>query len=300
MLALGVLFSTEAKLQDGFGFFYSKDNGQSWNTNTQGLPEGIPVNEFLSFQNKTIAATNGKGLYITADGKNWQPIGEKLPGNVRALGSNGNTLFAAPWMAGIQVSFDQGKTWQERNFGLFDLEVLSITTYDKLVFAGTGSGLFVSWNDGSTWMKVLSDVQINDLVVHGSSIYAASPIGVFESNDGGKNWNNIMEGFEVRSLHSVKNRLYALTFRDGIQRKNIGDPSWESLNGGLPEQGHNSFALSVIGEHLWVGCKGNIYRLKAGASFWEKLHLPWGDGVPVSRIFETFTDTILVVLNGLC
>lgn len=302
LLVLGLLAAKEARLQDSNVIYRTNDNGSNWNPVTEGLPAGVLINEFLPFQGKIIAATNDHGLFVSKEGTKWEPIGQNLPKKIKALARNGNTLIAGLWKSGIMVSFDGGETWQNRNFGLYDLglEVMAITSLDKLVYVGTADGVFVSWNNGQVWMNVLEDVQVNDLEVKGSSIYAASPIGVFRSDDHGKTWNNILEGVEVSSVHCVDHSLYALSYREGILRKSEEGNSWERFSDGLPDKGRSSFALSAAGNTLWLGHRGNIYRLKAGEKTWKKLPMPWEENIAVFQIFPFGASGILVALGGGC
>ncbi|PHN08519.1 sialidase family protein [Flavilitoribacter nigricans] len=299
-LILGMSLTNGAWAQQAGFLYHSKDQGANWSTATAGLPANVLVNDLLTFDGKILAATNENGLFESTNGLDWKPIGKNLPPKLKAIARNGNTLLAAPWRAGILVSLDQGKTWRERNLGLFDLEVNSIITYDQLVFIGTGTGIYTSWNNGQTWMKVKSGIQADELIVQGSSLYAATPIGVFESTDRGKTWNHILEGVEVHTVRKVNNTLYVLTMRDGLLKKGPQDKTWSNGSAGLPEIGQHSFALSSSGNTLWIGYKGSIYQLKPTDKTWKKVTVPWGDGVPVMRIFPDGPGGMLVALNGRC
>lgn len=301
LLILGLLLAREAQLQETGFIYQSNDNGANWSLVTGGVPSDAIINDVIRDRERILAATNDHGLFASDDGLNWEPIGKNLPAKLKALTSNGNTLYAAPWKAGIMVSTDGGRKWQERNLGLFDREVLSLATCDNLVFAGTSGGVYVTWNDGATWMKVMADVQINDLAVVGSSVYAASPIGVFMSGDHGKTWKNILPKQEVWTLNSFKDEVYAKTVHRGILSIKNEATTWTSHNNGLPDGGRTSFGMIASdGKSRWVSDRGNLYRMRSGMEVWEPVAAPWDDRIGVSRIFSLGQGVILVIMNGLC
>lgn len=64
---------------------------------------------------------------------------------------SGDTLFAATTGSGVFVSTNNGTSWTTSNLGLSDTNVSSLAVNGKTIFAGTSSGVFVSTNNGTSW-----------------------------------------------------------------------------------------------------------------------------------------------------
>ncbi len=71
-----------------------------------------------------------------------------------------NQIFVAT-ERGIFFSADSGATWEQRNIGLIDTNIVAIALPDQggKVFAVTGSSSFISTNDGDSWQTIVTDVQ---------------------------------------------------------------------------------------------------------------------------------------------
>jgi photosystem II stability/assembly factor-like uncharacterized protein len=76
---------------------------------------------------------------------------------------------------------DSGKTWQETVTGIPDFSFVKVVREDPerkgLLYAGTETGAFVSFDDGEQWgtlQQNMPTVSVRDMVVHGDDLVAAT------------------------------------------------------------------------------------------------------------------------------
>ncbi|HKI84965.1 MAG TPA: hypothetical protein VKA63_11600, partial [Candidatus Krumholzibacteria bacterium] len=81
----------------------------------------------------------------------------------------------------IYRTHDYGRSWVEIDSGLPDEDYVSVVRQDpinpRLLFAGTRSGVFVSFDDGDHWQSLeqnLPTTGVTDLTIHGTDLIAAS------------------------------------------------------------------------------------------------------------------------------
>ncbi|MFZ9045839.1 MAG: WD40/YVTN/BNR-like repeat-containing protein [Cyclobacteriaceae bacterium] len=133
--------------------FITRDGGQNWkNITPAGMPEGIVNSIDLSDHQA------GKAV-------------------ITLMRYKFNDL--KPY---VYMTKDYGTTWKRIDSGIKDPYTFTrVVREDKevegLLYAGTETGLYVSWNDGQTWDRLqlnLPVVPINDLMVHRGDLIAAT------------------------------------------------------------------------------------------------------------------------------
>ena len=69
-------------------------------------------------------------------------------------------------------------------------EVYSLKFIDNKMYAGTGSGIYISTNGGQLWVQTsLSNQIVFSLAVNGSNIFAGTCYsGILRSTNNGMNW----------------------------------------------------------------------------------------------------------------
>jgi hypothetical protein len=109
-------------------------------------------------------------------------------GLIEASRHDTNTVYAAvdrhrieDLQAYIYRTHDGGKTWQRISAGIPEGSYVNAVREDPvkkgLLFAGTETGVFVSFNDGEQWQPLqlnLPNVSIRDLVVHDNDLVVAT------------------------------------------------------------------------------------------------------------------------------
>lgn len=120
---------------------------------------------------------------LTAKGAEWSRIAQIEASPVAA-----NTAYAAvdrhrmdddrPY---LYVTHDFGKTWHPAVAGLPDGSHVNVVRQDpvrpELLFAGTRTGVHVSFDDGGSWQPLQLDLPtsgVNDLTIHGNDLIAAT------------------------------------------------------------------------------------------------------------------------------
>jgi photosystem II stability/assembly factor-like uncharacterized protein len=134
-------------------------------------------------------------IQLTHDGgKTWQNVTPPAitPWSkismIEASHFDANTAYAAvdrhrldDFRAHIYRTHDGGKTWQEVSHGIPDGSFVRVVREDPkrrgLLYAGTETGVFVSFDDGEHWESLqqnLPNASVRDLVVHGNDLIAGT------------------------------------------------------------------------------------------------------------------------------
>lgn len=136
-------------------------------------------------------------------------------GSVPAIASDGTTIFAGTFGAGIFRSTDGGSTWEQKISGM-----------------GYQSVTAIAWS--------------------GSFLLATGTVGVYRSSDNGENWSlatGTPPGNGVSSLAVAGDTVFGGTMGKGVYRSTDNGATWSSSSTGLP----NSFSQTQIGDIIIHG-----------------------------------------------
>ncbi|MEE8259580.1 MAG: hypothetical protein V3R14_01135 [Nitrospinaceae bacterium] len=157
----------------------------------------------------------------------------------------------------------------------------------KIIFVGTGSGLFRSQDGGKTWQSLhegLRDENIRALVLSPSApgmIYAGTSKGIFLSEDGGDHWTDWFEessglsSMDIQDLviHPEKPEvLFAATSGGLFVSQDAGD-TWElAFEGSLAKRSRDVrfVRFSSKAHSLYIGTAGGIFKSTDGGKHWDK------------------------------
>jgi photosystem II stability/assembly factor-like uncharacterized protein len=136
------------------------------------------------------AGTSNRRVYVTQDsGTTWTeatPKGLEEPTQVLYIDPShqdagtayltvGGTRESTP--AYVARTHDYGRTWQKIVNGIPEGEMVRVVRADPtrkgLLYAGTDTGVFISWNDGDNWQPLslnLPPTPITDIEVHGDDL----------------------------------------------------------------------------------------------------------------------------------
>lgn len=173
---------------------------------------------------------------------------------ILALSSEGDFIYAAS-TGNVYSSDDGGNTWEPAGpFPDGTSELSALFVHDNNVYVGTaGSGVFVSQNQGDSWMPFSTGLSGNAL--------------------------------NITAIVVLGDSLYAGTNGAGVYVLSLQNPTgWSNYNTGLPVQG--VVALSVSGEHLVVsgGTTGSMFIRSDKTPGWMAVPLDLDN--PQNQIIE--------------
>jgi len=144
------------------------------------------------------------------------------------------------------------------------------------LFIGTGSGVYVTSNNGTSWTAAstgLTNTDIEALASIGSNLFAATGNGIFKSVNNGTNWTsmstglNTSNGTSVYSLFASGTNLFAGT-EAGVFISVPPYTSWTAVNTGLMLVDY--YAFTQIGSYIFSGGLG-VYRTSNNGASWTEM-----------------------------
>lgn len=238
----------------GGGIFVSTNSGESWSEASGGLTN-LYISCLYYSDNKFYAGTsdtlgNSGGIFASSNnGISWTFAG--LSGlQIRALLSSGNYLLAGTGYngttGGIFRTTNGGVNWYISNYGLlgFGIEVNHLSADGANIYAGTGTGVYLSINNGGSWESIsiqLSGVKVNSIALNNFMMFAGTPNGVYVSTNYGVNWTmrnqGFLQGINVNKLLVAGNNLYAGTKEHSIWRRDANEIiGIRKITGEVPEK----------------------------------------------------------------
>jgi photosystem II stability/assembly factor-like uncharacterized protein len=187
-------FFTRFNVASGVTVFTSWDMGRTWDAV---LPSNLDVYLGGSISTAFHEGTDGyllfhhSSLFRTKDtGRSWYECTKpSWNGNVVAVDPREALhVFLGTYNQGIFTSQDGCKSWIASNAGLDSLLIHDIAidpNNPDLVYAGTDSGVYVSFTAGEIWQRIHSDlpgmtVVYSVLVDAKSNVFIATPSGVYQ------------------------------------------------------------------------------------------------------------------------
>ncbi len=199
--------------------------------------------------------TGARGIYRSANrGNSWtKVVGDTAihclaidPVDPRVVYAGSVTNTQTGSSDGVIKTVDAGDTWYTKNNGLSNLEInaLEINPDDPhILYAGTGSGVFISKDSASSWDASSSGLPGGTVILsleissHDTSLVFAgtSGDGLYRSEDGGRNWsaaNSGLTGLQVNfiAVHpTAPHIVYAGLDAGFFQSENFG-VSWTQID----------------------------------------------------------------------
>lgn len=154
------------------------------------------------------------------------------------------TILAGTMGDGVLRSEDRGQSFHAWNFGLLDLDVMSLAlsprfSEDRTVLAATATGVFRSTNGGRAWRETsLVDVESPILSVAFSvqpdslsAVAVDDNGGVFVSDDVGLTWRRLSTPLDGLSLNAVlvppaETFTIAIAHATGVHLSTDGGTTW--------------------------------------------------------------------------
>lgn len=272
---------------EGWGCYVSTDNGQSWTSASNGLPDGASVEGF---------AMNG-GYYFAA--------------------VDGTYLDASP---GVYLSTNSGATWTyDRGFtgnyvNAFAMSGGTLFAASDSIFASTDNG--ATWTTPDTGLPGGNSVTYNSIAVNGATLLAA-PFdnfdrfvgGIYRSTNYGATWHPADNGLPWAVRNSSDTGYYAYTsiamgpkgtiyagssYGGGVFVSTDDGLSWDST--GLSENNY-IYALAVSGTNVIAANDSAIFVSTDGGRSWTNTTSPLGN-VSALSFAVNGSDVLAGASNG--
>lgn len=212
------------------GLYRTDDGGATWHSAYASLqfdespttPAVVVSPDFV--QDKTVFAGVSGAVMRSIDGaQHWEIIAlPDPPPHVTSIAvsphfSKDGVVLAATLEDGVFRSADRGRHWSGWNFGLLDLNTLTLAISpnfedDETIFVGTETGVFMSINGGRAWREidfptehapVLSMSFSPHFTQDGVLFVGTESHGLFYSDDRGKSWSRLGKDYIGESVNAI-------------------------------------------------------------------------------------------------
>lgn len=159
------------------GVYISANQGVTWSS--VGLTDQRVMTLLVS-KDKIYAGTEKPGVSVSQNnGVSWSAMNSGMTDvNVRVMGSNGNTLYAATVFGGMYRSTDEDIHWTRVSGPTAGRLVLAISRFNDVLFVSTDLGVYISTDDGGSWKLWSGTVSYPNVVSFifddANTIYAGS------------------------------------------------------------------------------------------------------------------------------
>ncbi|MBI1760639.1 MAG: hypothetical protein HYR56_04300 [Acidobacteria bacterium] len=229
----------------GGGVWVTTDNGATWRQLKNGLPFGAFVSALAADGNTLYACLEQVlGFYRSTDfGETWTKLSDVISANnisdyPETLSINGGKIYLGMAMSGVQVSADNGATFQPLRNGIpANADVTSFTFKDSTIIVTTlGQGVFRSTDGGATFAASNTGVTTQFSYVaqyRGNTIFLAANNGLYRSPDNGATWAlttaTVATYFAIAQTSTT---LYASGLAGCLVSRDDG-ATWQTNNNGL-------------------------------------------------------------------
>ena len=207
------------------GIYRSAENGDQWYRSNTGLADSNVIAMAIDSTGTMFASTQS-GLFKSSDGgSSWQLANSGLTSEVFALGFGASGNQYAATGSGVYCSRNSGESWSACSKGLPNDAVISISSSENKLFAGTdNSGIYCSTDSGANWSasntgllaKSIQSISVNSI----NNIFIGSKDGIFFSPDSGFTWASLNQGLTYSDVRSIvfdrDGYAYAATYGGGV------------------------------------------------------------------------------------
>jgi len=289
--------STNGKIfvatQGGGRLFVSSAPFTDWTTLNAGLPSN-PIINLALFNNRVFGITANGLLFTLIEGStSWTTINSGL-GAINSISTSGEDLFAAT-DNGIYLSTDGGLNWSEKNNGLIEKSIYSISIVNNYGIAKARAGVtFFSTDRGSNWTLTRLEGGSFKLVEFNNILYAANELRAYYSANQGKLWE------QVRNLPGARDLIVSGPFLIAGNPYGIfrSPNSFQWTRSNYPKLTNSrivGFASSKNNIFCATGT-GDVLRSNSMGKTWTSI----SQGLPLDQITTIgyFDNTLLVALSN--
>ncbi|MFN8359885.1 MAG: T9SS type A sorting domain-containing protein [Candidatus Kapaibacterium sp.] len=192
------------------------------------------------------------------------------------LHTDGTSLFASTYDAGLFRSDDGGEHWPGHNW----LPVSYLTASGSTILAMDSKNgihrLLRSTDKGEHWTNIwpdsLATKTIGPIAINGSFYYVSTPNGIFRSADNGSTWTKIVVGYDsffyvyalADSVIFAGNNYYGLSGH-GIFKSTDNGSTWQRVKDGLVDIN----SIIVSGTTVFAAHTTGILRSTDNGKSWQ-------------------------------
>ncbi len=246
------------------GVFRSPDNGENWTSVNSGFSTtyvtGLTVSNFGIF-----ASTVSGVFSSTNNGNNWNATGSGISGGyIRKITSVDNDIYAGHILAGVFKTTNNGVNWQRFALGEGD-KMFAIYGTQSEFYISVANTILRTTDNGLTFSNAingLTNLFVMTLSSFEGDLYAGSRGGIFHSTDIGSNWTRVTYGLDDSVFNVIINKgenVFAGSQSRGLFLSTNRGKSWISVNTGLTDIDITSIAVTQ--GYIFAGTSnGNIWR----------------------------------------
>jgi len=151
---------------------------------------------------------------------------------IQSLIKNSENVLFAATGSSIFRSQDEGTTWHKLGLEIMSGCKLVINSKDW-IYAYNNSSLYLSKDNGDEWEKIGSGSR-NIFISPNDDIYMGNSIRNMKSTDDGASWSLInLDGWATGFYFSEPNTIYGCISFGGIYKSDDNGITWESISGNL-------------------------------------------------------------------
>ncbi len=247
------------------GVFFTHDGGQTWQQKSKGL-DGRDVFTLKQSSNGTLVAGTNKGVFELAPTYlYWHPIN--------------NVVLEKPVSHTVKLKSGKTKTVTSTSSTRSVLEgrVSDTDLASNRWYAATSVGLFISKDQGKSWMggPIAGQQDFVSVQAQESLVVAATRSSVLVSKNGGTAWQPAALAsypINVRSVTVAPDGQIFVATREGAFHSADSGLSWNHVVTGLPDKDITS--VSYDGSHKRLlatsGQTGVVFESSDGGSTWQR------------------------------
>ena len=262
--------------------YLSQDEGATWKDMSGTFPNGVYAFRHIGtyMYAFTPAGTDGRVTVFRSEngGSSWYSVSQfnvSSGKNLRDVSIEGTSLYAISDGRTIQVSWDNGSTWNERTVDARIGTLVDFASNRGLWIAcGTESTMW-SADNGRTWYETVAPTEVGGGITqvenHGETIWAGGNLGACRFDMMSRSWEVFNEGLPVfaslvgtpTTFRSIDGVLFGVfkTYDGSVRllRLSRADNSWvEMESAGLPPHNLAHYDnFTVVDESVYLYYYGN-------------------------------------------
>ncbi len=245
----------------------------------------------VTIKSQVFGLTKSGSLYTLASNESWQIITTGFE-PINSLTTSGLHLFAGT-SNGIFVSSDDGLSWSQKNVGLPEKFIFSLTSTENYQIATTSNrGVFLSHDNGTTWVNTSLETGKYKAIELNGLLIAGNEARVYGSSNNGTSWSQITTLPGVMDFAFDNSMIIAGT-RFGLYRSDSRGQTWiRDNNIGLTNSTVVSFTTSST--KIFCSTKIGVYQSENLGRTWILI----SKGLPLDQItaMKYFENRLFVAL----